>query len=146
MSYASVKDVTALAPTRKLGKGGNPTEADVKVYLELAESEIDAILVNKGYAVPVSETDSPQAFAFLRRVVAQGAVAQLEEAAGNGPNIERSRKTYNKSLSDISEAVEIMDAAQNTERSKPRGPGVTTVQPTPGNEPMFSRDEKIMQF
>lgn len=145
-TYASVADVQALAPTRKLGVGNNPTEANVLAYIEGVEAEINAILTNKGYSVPVLKEQAPLAFQLVRRITTQGALAQLEESAGNGPNIDRTQKVYAASLKQISEAREILDAAKDTERSKPRGPGVTSVYPLPGNEPMFSRDETIMEF
>lgn len=125
-TYASVTDVQALAPTRKLGQGNNPSGADVRIMLEMVEAEINAILVNKGYSVPISKTLSPLAFQFLRRLTAQGAVAQLEASSGNGPNIERTAAIYAASLKSLSDAREIMDAALNVERAKPRGPGITT--------------------
>jgi hypothetical protein len=128
-TYATVSDVEALAPYRKIGEGNNPSQRDVEVILELVEAEINAILVNKGYQVPVEKAEAPLAFQFLRRIVAQGAVAQIEQSAGNGPNVERSEKVYQQSLKLIVEAREIMVAPQNQERDKPRGPGVTSVGP-----------------
>jgi hypothetical protein len=145
-TYASVADVQALAPTRKLGQGSNPTSEDVQIYLALTEAEINSILVNKGYAVPVSKEEAPQAFQLMRTINAQGAVAQLEASGGNGPNIKRTEGVYQASLKSLSEAREVMDAAQDVERDKPRGPGVTTVEPSPGNEPFFTRNEETMQF
>lgn len=127
LNYATVANVQALTPARKLGQGGNPSPADVQLYLELVESEINGILVERGYAVPVSEKESPQAFGMLRRIAIEGTVAQIEASAGNGPNIDRARKTYERSIERLEDARLVMDAAKNTERSKPRGPGVTTV-------------------
>lgn len=146
VTYATVGDVEALAPTRKLGQGNNPTAAQVLTYIELAEAEINAILVNKGYSIPVSKTEAPLAFQFLRRITAQGAVAQLEASSANGSDRDRTENVYQASLKQLSEAREIMDAPQNVERDKPRGPGVTHVIPTAENAPMFSRNEQTMQF
>lgn len=146
-TYASVADVEALAPLRRLGQGSNPTKANVEVYLEGVEAEINGVLVNKGYIVPVDKALSPLAWQLLRRANAQGAVAQLEAASGNNPDAQkRTEAVYQQTLKLLSEAREVMDAAGDTEREKPRGPGVTTVTPAPGNQPMFSRDETVMRF
>ncbi len=154
-TYATVPDVQALTPARKFGQGTNPTIADVQLYLTLCESEVNAILVEKGYTVPVVEATSPMAFGYLRRVALQGAVAQIEVSAGNGPNIERTRAIYEKSLERLEKAKTVLDAPKNDERAKPRGPGVTNVEtPTDaeegeGREPFFKRSsltEGGMQF
>lgn len=126
MSYATVTDVQALARSRKIGQGQNPTQADVAIYLELVEAEINAILTSKGYQVPINKEKAPLAYALLRRVTAQGAVAQMEQAAGNGPNVQRTEQVYQASLTSLMNSREILDAETNVERSKPRGPGVTT--------------------
>jgi hypothetical protein len=145
-TYASVADVQALTPPRKFGQGTNPTNADVQLYLELVEAEINAILVEKGYAVPILESTSPMAFTFMRRVALQGAVAQIEVSAGNGPNIERTRAIYEKSLERLAEAKAVLDAPKNTDRAKPRGPGVTNLpaeedqKANEGRAPFFRRD------
>ena len=126
-TYCTVPDVQALTPARVFGQGTNPTTADVQLYLELVEAEVNAVLVNKDYAVPVSEALSPMAYALMRRICLQGTVAQIEVSAGNGPNIDRTRAIYEKSLERLSEARTVLDAAKNDLRSKPRGPGVTTI-------------------
>lgn len=143
-SYASVPDVQALTPARKFGQGTNPTNADVALYIELVESEVNSVLVQKGYNVPVEES-APRAFAYLRRITLQGVVAQIEVSAGNGPNIERTRSIYEKSLERLEQAHTVLDAPRDEERSKPRGPGMTSVT-TPrdvedgeGREPFFRR-------
>jgi hypothetical protein len=146
-TYCSVDDVRALAPSRKLGEGNNPTQANVQSYIEGVEAEINGVLTLKGYSVPVLKAQAPLAFALLRRVTSQGAAAQLEASAGNNPAAaERTEKVYVAALKQLSTADEILDAAQNVERSKPRGPGVTNVSPAPGNAPFFSRDETTLQF
>jgi hypothetical protein len=143
-TYASVADVQSLVPVRKFGQGSNPSGTDVQLYLELVEAEVHAILVQKGYAVPVAETNTA-AFALLRRICALGAVAQVEASAGNGPNIDRTRITYEAEKSRLEDAHFVMNAPKDEERAKPRGPGVTTV-PLPedvetgeGVEPFFKR-------
>lgn len=146
-TYCSVKDVEASAPTYKLGQGQTPTPSDVLGYIEGVESEINAILTNKGYAVPVEESAAPLAFRFVRWIATQGAVAQLYASASSPPQqTAEAKKTYAANLKLLSEARSVMDAPQNAERTKPRGPGVTTVEAAPGNEPFFSRSEKRMQF
>lgn len=143
--YATVADVQALTPARVLGQGTNPTTANVQLYLEIVEAELEAELVQKGYAVPILQSVAPRAFQYLRRVTLQGVVAQIEVSAGNGPNIERTRAIYEKSLERLQQAKVVLDAPKNQGRAKPRGPGVTSVSAEPDNEegegraPFFSR-------
>lgn len=139
--YASVEDVQSLAVARKIGQGNNPTETDVETYLALSESEINGILVNKGYVVPVAE--STQALATLRRINAEGAVAKMEEAIANGPNQASSEARYQRSLQSLASAMTVLLAPKNIERSKPRGPGVTNVRPPVGEEPFFTREDQF---
>lgn len=138
-TYASVADVESANKQRKLGQGNNPTAVDVRLYLENAEAEINAILVNKGYEVPIDKTLAPQAFQLVRRINIQGAIAEMEEASGNGPMLERAERVYQASLKELINSREIMDAPQNRARAKPRGPGVTA----PASTPYFGRDTPI---
>jgi hypothetical protein len=145
LNYATVADVQALTPARKFGQGTNPTNANVHLYIELAEATINGVLIQKGYVVPVSETESPVAFSLLRRICLQGAVAQIEVSSGNGPNIERTRAVYEKSLERLEDARFVLNAPKDEERAKPRGPGVTQVaalednEVGEGREPFFKR-------
>ena len=143
--YVSVADVQALVPPRRFGQGTNPSNADVALYAELVEAEVNAILVQKGYAIPVVQAEAPQAFSYLRRVTLQGTVAQIEVSAGNGPAIDRTRAVYDKSLERLEKAKTVLDAPKDEQRAMPRGPGVTTVnipedqEEGEGREPFFKR-------
>ena len=125
MSYATPNDVQALNRQRVFGQGKNPTEDDVKTFLELSEAEINAILVNKGLSVPVVKAEAPAAYAYLRKVNAQGALMLMERSAGNGPNLESAENTYQQALSNLEKSQTVLDAPLNVARAEPRGPGVT---------------------
>lgn len=123
-TYASVKDVEALNRARKIGQGDNPTADDVSFYLEMAAGEINSLLLNKGYTVPISP-DSPTAAALLRGINAKGAQMHMEEASPSAPNLDRVRKEYEAELEKLMDADFTLDAPLNVERARPRGPGLT---------------------
>jgi hypothetical protein len=145
-TYCSVADVEALCPSRKLGQGDNPTSEDVMVYIEGVESEINGALINKGYSVPISKEASPLAWQEVRRLTAQGAAAQLEAAAGNGGNAQRTETVFASALKKLIESRVVLDAPKDLGRAKPRGPGVTKVEPSCGNTPYFSRKPYSQPF
>lgn len=140
MPYATVPDVESLNRARKLGVGNNqPTSEDVEGYLGMVAGEIDAILINKGYAVPVQEA-STTAWALLRGINAKGALVLLEKASPVAPNVDRTEKEYEIQLDKLRSADFSLDAPTVTERSRPRGPGLTVPRPgTLESEPFFSR-------
>ncbi len=122
--YATVADVEALNTARKVGQGNNPTEAQVETYLEMSEAEINAILVDKGYEVPVASAYE-EAWEFLRTVNAKGAWYLMELASPNSPNIDRAEKAYEAAKEMLVQAHEILEAPKNIERSEPRAPYLT---------------------
>lgn len=140
MAYCIAADVEALNRARKIGQGSNqPTAADVTVYIELAAGEIDAILINKGYVVPVPQT-SVTATQLLRGINAKGALVLLEKASPAAPNIDRTEKEYELQLDKLRSADFSLDATQAVERTRPRGPGLTVPASTGlESEPFFRR-------
>lgn len=138
--YASVSDVEALNRARKLGVNNTPTADDVVVFLELRAGEINSILLNKGYSVPVDPTFAPAAFNLLRAINAKGAQLSVEESSPTAPNLDRVRKEWEGSLEKLESAAFSLDAPIDRERARPRGPGLTTPLPsTLESEPFFRR-------
>jgi hypothetical protein len=125
MSYCSVQDVAALNVARTLGQGNNPTTAQVQIYINMVAGEIDAILTNKGYTVPVSPL-YPEAVNFLNGINAKGAWALMEAASPTSTNLDRAEKAYAEALKMLNDAQTIMDVPKDVARAEPRGPGVTT--------------------
>lgn len=140
-TYANVNDVEALNRARKLGVNNTPTSDDVVLFLELRAGEINSILLNKGYGVPVKPEDSPAAYSLLRAINAKGAQLSVEESSPNAPNLDRVRKEWESGLEKLESAAFTLDAPVDRERSRPRGPGLTA--PLPSNlesKPFFWRE------
>lgn len=139
MGYCTTLDVIALNPSRTPGAGTNPSTDQIQTYIDLSSSEIDAILVNKGYETPISNTYSG-AYALLRSINAKGAVAFMERGAPTSPNLDRFEKEWEQSLEMLRAAQQVMDAPKDVLRAQPRGPGVTSPPLIAfGNEPYFRR-------
>lgn len=140
MPYALVADVEALNRARKLGAGATmPTADDVALYLELAQGEIDGILVNKGYQLPIPQT-ATVARSLLRDLNAKGALMRLEKASPSAPNVDRVEKEYDTGLEKLADSSYTLPIPLETERARPRGPGLNVPRPsTLESEPFFRR-------
>lgn len=138
MPYCTRSDVASLNKARVIGSGNNPTLDDVDVYISMTAAEIDSILVNKGYVVPVNVASSPETGALLNAINAKGAYWMMEEASPNSPNLDRARAAWEAAKKMLADAKFVLNAPQDVQRSEPRGPWVT-FQPT-GEvfDPMFS--------
>ena len=132
MSYANASDVARLNRARRMGEGLNPTASDVGVYCELVGFEIDGILLNKGYNVPVPSTYA-EAFGYLRWLNAKGALVMMEEASPNSIILARATESWEHAREALRTARTVMDVPQEEARTEPRGPGVTRAQ-LPFNE------------
>jgi hypothetical protein len=144
MAYAAVSDVQALNVARVIGAQGQPTASQVGVYLNMAAGEIDAILVDKGYEVPVNVASYPEAAAYLNAINAKIAWHMMEAASANSPNLDRAHAAASEAKQALVAARAVMDVPKDVLRAEPRGPGVT---PTPqlafGNRPYFTRHQRF---
>lgn len=139
-NYASVQDVEALNRARQYNVGKNPTTEDLIMYLEVTTGEINTILINKGYELPIPGT-STASLQLLRGICAKGALMQAEKASPTAPNVDRVEKEYNAQLDMLRDAEFSLDAPQAHERARPRGPGLTVPKPTGlESEPFFQRE------
>ena len=137
--YATVEEVEALNRSRTLGVGTNPTEEDVKLFLEQSAAEIDGLVSQKGYAIPIP-TSATTAFNTLKAINAEGGLAKMEESSPSSSIKIDARNAYNKSLKMLESAEAIVGAPKDVDRVKPRGPGLTRPPTTAlGNTPYFSR-------
>lgn len=144
MPYCSTDDVQALNRARTIGANGQPTVADVQILINMAAGEIDAVLVNKGYAVPVDLDASPAAVAYLNSINARGAVAMMERSAPSSPNLDRFEREWEQAKTDLVAARSVMDLLKDETRSGPRGPGVTRTPQLPWSDKPFFR--RRMEF
>lgn len=147
MAYCTASDVASLNRARVIGVGqGQPGLADVQTYIDMTAGEIDAILVFKGYTVPVNVASWPEAGALLRIANAKGGVAMMEEAAPQSPNLDRFQKAWDAAKEMLADAKFVMNADMDVERSEPRGPWSTltpsgrTFDPTNGGLYGFKGD------
>lgn len=141
MSYCTASDVASVNKARVMGQGQNPTASDVTTYINLAAGEIDAILVNKGYSVPVNAASWPEAGAFLQSVNVKGAVAMSETAQPTNPDArDKAKAAYDAALKMLSDAKFTLNADLDVQRSEPRGPWVTFTPDGRVYDPMFNQD------
>lgn len=140
MPYATLADVEAKNRSRKLGVNPNPSIQDVIEFLQTSSGEIDAILLQKGYSLPVPASGASAAWSVLRAANANGAWAQMEESAPSSSVKKEARNAYNESLKMLATAEMIVGIPKDVERARPRGPGIsrpaTTAKP---NTPYFDR-------
>jgi hypothetical protein len=127
MAYASLSDVQAMEPARVYGASTTPATSQVGLYLDNRAAEIDSILLEKGYSLPVPTTAS-SALLLLRKVNAQGAWADVSAGAPGSPFREASDAAYQSALAMLKAANTILDIPKNEIRASPRGPGLTTPQ------------------
>jgi hypothetical protein len=124
MAYASLSDVQALNSARVYTASSQPATSQVGLFLDNKAAEIDSILVEKGYSLPVPSTAS-SALLFLRNLNALGAWADVEVSAPASPNKDIAQAMWSSSLDMLKAAQTILDIPKNQTRSGPRGPGVT---------------------
>lgn len=82
-TYAQISDVRGLAPAITINANSNPNEGQVQVLLERVEAELNAILGNLGYTVPVDAT-ATQSRILLKELTATGALAKVLMARALG--------------------------------------------------------------
>jgi hypothetical protein len=141
MGYCTVDDVAALNKARAFDTGKNPTTDDVQKYIDMVAGDIDAVLVGKGYTVPVDTTTYPEAGKFLNGVNAKGAWAMSEASSPTSPNLKMAQAAWTAARQMLVDARQVMDIPLDTGRTSPRGPGLTRPpQPLyPGDRPFFRR-------
>lgn len=127
--YASVSDVAALNFGRGIGVGSNPGPSQIQTYINMVAGEINAVLTQKGYAVPVNTASYPVAGQLLQSVNAKGALAMMEEAAPSSPHVERVKAAYDEAMKLLSDAKFVMDVDIDGPKLEARAPWIT-FQPT----------------
>jgi hypothetical protein len=136
-AYCSILDVQARSAARPVTASSVPNIAQVFGFIDDVTAEVNAILVKKGYQVPVVSASNPDAFATLHSVTTTGAWAMMEAAAPTSVNVDRAEKAWTAAKEMLSSTDFVLNAPMDVARSEPRGPWITT-QPT-GRvyDPMF---------
>lgn len=129
--YATLGDVQALNAARNLTATSVPNSSQVAQFLQFSGAQIDSILVEKGYSLPVPTT-ATAALMLLERVNAQGGYAMTERSAAASPHADTAEKAYAAALEMLEAASTILDIPKSVARSSPRGPGLTV---PPGSVP-----------
>lgn len=124
MAYASLPDVAALNAARVYTASSQPATAQVGLFLDNKAAEIDSILVEKGYSLPVPYTAS-SALLFLRNLNAVGAWADVEVSAPSSQSRDMAQAMWSSSLQMLKAANTILDIPKDETRASPRGPGLT---------------------
>lgn len=133
VAYCTASDVASLnmARAQGLGVAGQPTLANIQGYIVMVAGAMDAIMLNKGYQVPVSAASFPEVAGFLSWVNAQGA-AWMWEVSSPAPNtaeIDRLRQAYDSAVQMLTDGKFAMDIPSEKSRAGVRAPFIT-YQPT----------------
>ena len=152
--YCSVIDVQGRNAARPVTPTSVPNIAQVQGFIGDVSAEINAILINKGYSIPIVSASNPDAFALLHSMNVSGAHALTEKAAPNSPNLKAAEAAWEAAQKMLNSASFTLNAPMDQERSEPRGPWITT-QPTgrtydplvgarrgAPRDPFFSRQQK----
>lgn len=135
--YCSVLDVQARTANRPVTASSLPSIAQVQQFVIDAAAEINAILVNKGYLIPIVSASNPDAFALLHSANVTGGWAMMELASPQSINKDAAAKAWEAAKMMLSDQKFVLNAPMDQQRGEPRGPWVTT-QPTGETyDPMF---------
>lgn len=142
--YCSASDVASLNKARAAAWGLNnmPNTTDVNGYIEMVAGQIDAVLLSKGYAVPVNTGSFPEAEGLLAYVNAQGAAYMVEEASPNSPNIDRVKAAFDAAMVMLESASFVLDVPVEEGRAQVRAPFVT-FQPDSRTFDPYERDTEF---
>lgn len=123
--YATLSDVEAYNAARTLTATSIPNTTQVQRFLELTAAELDAILIQKGYALPIA-TEATGALLLLAAANAKGAWMMTERSSPSSPHLQEAQAAWEDAKNMLRAADQVMEASKNTGRSQPRGPGQTT--------------------
>jgi hypothetical protein len=141
--YATLTHVHARSPQRAFTATSRPATADVELFLEDAAAELDALLLARGYQLPVP-AEATIALGWLRRTNAIGAAAMVEKAAPvskpDGPS--RLQAEWREAQSALANGRVELDAPRNVADSYARGRTLDELGQA-GPEPLFSRDMEL---
>lgn len=127
--YCSASTVAALNKPRAAAWGlpGNVTVNDVDDFILMVAGQIDAVLLSKGYSVPVNTASYPETEGLLGWVNAQGAAWMVEEASPqvNPQQVRASKDAFDAAMKALETAKFAMDVPVDAPRAQVRAPYVT---------------------
>lgn len=120
--YCAIDDVNKLVPQQPFTPDSIPTDDDVRQFITDCSQELNCVLGNLGYTVPV--VGAPIALNQLRRAAAWGALGIAQDArmtavlrddmVSGGKNVWTVRfEGFKKALQDPNNPYELTDAARN---------------------------------
>lgn len=80
MPYATIGDIRSILPQLQLTATSRPTEAEVQVYIDITEAELNGVLTSLGHTTPIVQATSPLSFAMAREMVKQKVAAEVLRA------------------------------------------------------------------
>lgn len=129
LGYCTPSDAASLNKARATGMSapGQPNLTDVQGYIVMIAGQMDAIMLNKGYQVPVSVASYPEVAGFLSWVNAQGAawMWEVSSPAPNGSEIDRLRDSFDKAVQMLTDGKFAMDIPAEVSRAGVRAPFIT---------------------
>lgn len=135
MAYCNPTHVEARNSARTFSATSNPSLADVTQYCEEISSEIDGILLARGYSLPVPTT-ATAALAQLQKYNTDGAWFLVEDGAKSSPFRDQSKAMWESAQKMLADGkVELVGAPKDLLDGVPRIGSTPT--------PFFCRD---MQF
>ena len=142
--YASLEDVLARNRQRSFTATSVPNASDVQGFLRQTAGEIDALLTQKGYALPIPTT-AVRAWEYLRSLNALGAHVLVEQSATTTrrESLEAARLMWKDAMRMLSAADSVLDIPRDVGRSSARGPGVTAPPPAQMATAYFTRDMRF---
>lgn len=133
VAYCNASDACSLNKPRgaALGVGQNPTLTDLNGYILMIAGQMDAVMLTKGYQVPVSVASYPEVEGFLSWINAQGAAYLLEVSspAPQATEVDRLRASFDSAMQMLTDGKFSMDIAVEPQRAGVRAPFIT-LQPT----------------
>lgn len=132
MAYASLPDVSGLAPKRTFSATSIPNASQVGMFLDFTAADLDSILSADGYSLPVPTTASIALLA-LRGLNAIGGWLQVEKSAQVSQDVDRAQKAWDEARTQfISGGVSLYDL--------PRLGGENFARSQSAATPFFTRD------
>lgn len=142
IGYSSVDDVQARNRARVISPTSVPCASDVAVYLAMTAGEINALLTQKGYQLPVP-TAAAAAWDYLRNINSLGAWSLMEQAAQSSPHVKQAVDSYQQALKMLADADTVLDIPRVDTVTMPRGPGFTTPHVGQVQKPYFRRNMRF---
>ena len=139
--YCSVLDVQARSANRPVTASSVPNIGQVQQFIQDAAGEINGILVQKGYLVPIVSASNPDAFATLHSLNVTGGWALMEASAPTSPNKDMAQKAWEAAKKMLSDAKFVLNAPMDMNRSEARGPWVTSHPNGRTFDPLMGRHE-----